>query len=87
MDGSQYYRHTEHAHLRCAPHAQWAWQGHVHTSLVKSVQLDTLKGKKNSIEFYSRGIIVLLSNVLKEPKFQISECIKVSQPLYERVRV
>lgn len=50
------------------------------------VGLDTSKGK-TPVVFYSHEIILLLSNVLKEPKFQISECRKVSQSLYKKMKV
>lgn len=55
------------------------------TSLVKLVYLDTLKGKY-PMEFCSHEIILLVSNILKEPKFPMSECIKVSQFLYKRMK-
>lgn len=55
--------------------AQQAWSNQFNLTLSK---------EQTSIVFYSHEIILLLSNVLKEPKFHISECIKVSQSLYKK---
>lgn len=88
MGGNQYSKHMENSPTWAAsarPFADVAGQC-VHYKPGQISLTPHLERNKSYVEFCSHEIILLLSKVLKEPKFQMSECTKVSLSLmYEKV--
>lgn len=91
VDGGQYYKHMENEdelHLCCPSCVPCGCDRAAYARKPGQIGLTWhFKKEKSCIEFYSQEITLFLSDALKEPKFQLLECIRVSPSLYTRMKV